>query len=105
MTIALDREAPPLRMDETGAIRVGNTRVLLELVVEAFEDGAAPEPIVLRYSSLGLADVYGAIAYYLRHRGAVNAYMEQREVLARSVRQKIEASQPDLGEIRQRLRG
>jgi hypothetical protein len=42
--------APPIRSDETGgALRVGNSRVLLELVVRAFHDRATPEVIVQRY--------------------------------------------------------
>ena len=30
----------PLRQDGSGALRVGETRVLLELVIQAFQDGA-----------------------------------------------------------------
>ncbi len=41
MTLTLEQEIPPLREDATGAIRVGNTRVLLELVIRAFQDGAS----------------------------------------------------------------
>ena len=35
-------EAPPLREDSTGAIRVGQSNVLLELVIRAFQDGTDP---------------------------------------------------------------
>jgi hypothetical protein len=35
----------PLRRDGTGALRVGTSRVLLELVIEAFHDGETPESI------------------------------------------------------------
>ena len=31
MSIVLEREAPPFQEDATGAIRIGKTRVLLEL--------------------------------------------------------------------------
>ena len=94
--LILESEAPPLREDESGVIRVGNSRVLLELVIRAFQDGAAPESIVQRYSTLSLADVYGAIGYYLRHQQAVKDYLNQREELARSVQQRLSAIQPDL---------
>ena len=67
MNLVLEVEAPPFRVDATGAIRVGNSRVLLELVIRAFQDGASPESIVQRYSTLSLSDVYSAIGYYLRH--------------------------------------
>ena len=39
-------DAVPLRVDEYGAIRVGETRVLYVLVVYAFQHGATPEQIV-----------------------------------------------------------
>jgi uncharacterized protein (DUF433 family) len=103
MTLALEQEIPPLREDAKGAIRVGNTRVLLELVIRAFQDGASPESIVQRYSSLSLSDVYLTIGYYLRHQDAVEAYLAQREQLAESVRQRLSSVQPDLSLIRSRL--
>jgi len=45
-SLLLESQPVPLRQDERGAIRVGNTRVLLELVIEAYLDGATPETIV-----------------------------------------------------------
>jgi hypothetical protein len=53
VAFTVQTEAPPLREDATGALRVGNSRVLLELVVRAFQDGATPETIVQRYSHAG----------------------------------------------------
>jgi uncharacterized protein (DUF433 family) len=103
MTLILEREIPPLREDESGAIRVGNTRVLLEVVIRAFQDGASPESIVHRYSTLSLSDVYSTIAYYLRHQDAVEAYLNRREQLAESVEQRLSSIQPDLTLIRSRL--
>jgi uncharacterized protein (DUF433 family) len=96
-------EAPPLRADATGAIRIGDTHVLLELVVRAFQDGATPEAIVQRYSTLLLPDVYAVIAYYLRHRGVVEEYLAGREQQADGARQRIEEMNGDLSEIRARL--
>lgn len=103
MSLVLEREAPPLNKDETGAIRVGNSRVLLELVIRAFIDGASPESIVNRYSTLSLSDVYTSIGYYLRHRTAVEVYLSEREQLAESVQQRLEDIQPDTSLIRSRL--
>lgn len=96
-------EAPPLGEDTAGALRVGDSRVLLELVIRAFQDGATPEAIVQRYPTLALPDVYSVIAYYLRHRGEIEAYLGQREQLAEESRQRIERQQGDLSEIRVRL--
>ncbi len=103
MSLILEQEAPPLRQDETGAIRVGNSRVLLETVIRAFQDGASPETIVHRYSTLSLSDVYSTIGYYLRHQAAVEVYLNQREQLAESVQQRLSTLQPDLSVIRNRL--
>lgn len=103
MSLILEKEAPPLKEDESGAIRVGNSRVLLELVIRAFQDGAFPEAIVQRYPSLSLSDVYTTIGYYLRHQKGIEAYLKHREELAESVQQKVAEVQPDLSLIRSRL--
>jgi uncharacterized protein (DUF433 family) len=103
MNLVLDREAPPLHEDETGAVRVGNSRVLLETVVRAFQDGASPESIMNRYSTLSLSDIYNTIGYYLRHQDAVEAYLHQREQLSEAVQQRLSDIQPDLSSIRARL--
>ena len=103
MSLVLKSQRPPLREDETGAIRVGSSRVLLEIVIRAFQDGASAESIVDSYSTLTLADTYGAIAYYLKNKDSVEEYLNQREELAESVKRRIQAVQPDLSEIRFRL--
>ncbi|HUG20636.1 MAG TPA: DUF433 domain-containing protein [Planctomycetaceae bacterium] len=103
MSFITQAESPPLREDDTGAVRVGDSRVLLELVIRAFQDGATPETIVQRYSTLALPDVYAVIAYYLRHRGVIDDYLAQREQVTEEVRQRIENQQGDLSEIRERL--
>ena len=103
MTFPAQSEAPPLREEATGALRVGDSRVLLELVIRAFQDGATPETIVQRYATLTLPDVYAVIAYYLRHRNEVENYLAQREQKADEVRQRIQNQQGDLSEIRARL--
>lgn len=103
MKLVLEREAPPLHEDKTGAVRVGNSRVLLETVIRAFQDGASPESIVHRYSTLSLSDIYNTIGYYLRHKDTVEAYLRQREQLAEFVQQRLSTIQPDLSAIRARL--
>jgi uncharacterized protein (DUF433 family) len=103
VTFTVQAEAPPLREDADGALRVGDSRVLLELVIRAFQDGATPEAIVQRYSTLALPDVYAVIAYYLRHRSEIEDYLARREQKAEEVRQRLESQQGDLGDIRARL--
>ena len=103
MNVVIQTEVPPLWQDSTGALRIGTSRVLLELIIRAFQDGATPEAIVQRYPTTTLPDVYAVIAYYLRHREDVEAYLTEREQRAGEVRQRIESRQGDLGEIRHRL--
>ena len=87
-------ERPPLRMDEGGAVRVGNTRISLDLIVEQYENGMTPEDMVRAYDTLVLADVHAVLAYYLRHRDEVRAYLKGRTEEAEALRAKIEAERP-----------
>jgi uncharacterized protein (DUF433 family) len=103
MTFPTQVEAPPLCEDADGGLRVGDSRVLLEMVIHAFQDGATPETIVQRYSTLKLPDVYAVIAYYLRHPSDVEEYLANRETRAAEVWERIDSHQGDLSEIRARL--
>jgi uncharacterized protein (DUF433 family) len=96
VTFCAQAEPPPLTEDGSGALRVGNSRVLLELVVRAFQDGATPDAIVQRYSTLQLPDVpdvYATIAYYLRHPDEVQQYLSRREQQADETRERIVTAQ------------
>jgi uncharacterized protein (DUF433 family) len=84
----------PIRTDEHGRLRVGNTRVLLDLVIYSFRLGHTPETITSQYPSLSPDDVYLAIGYYLRHRNEVEAYLRQQELEAETLRQAYEHEHP-----------
>lgn len=99
---ALLAQPPPLTVDMDGVVRVGGTRVTLDTVVGAFQDGCTAEEIVMKYPSLDLKHVYGTIAYYLSNRADVNAYLAQREVEARVVRTEVALRHASL-DIRERL--
>lgn len=103
LSFAILTDAPPFLQDEYGAVRVGSSRVLLELVVRAFQDGATPEAIVLRYPTLTLPDVYATVAYYLHHRQDVDNYLVDREHTSVQVQSRIEQGQRDVSEIRSRI--
>lgn len=95
----------PLRTDEHGAIRVGNTRVLLELVIHAYYAGETPEGIVDSYPTLSTSDVYAVIAYYLSHREELDSYVRQRDKQAEQIVREIEANlSPEARALRTRLR-
>lgn len=103
MSLPTQAEAPPLREETDGAVRIGQSRVLLELVIKAFQDGATPETIVQRYPTLTLADAYAVSAYYLRHIGEIEEYLVHREQQATAVKESIDARQGDLASLRARL--
>lgn len=92
--LSLPADQSALRVDESGAIRVGNSRVTLDLVVNQYENGMTPEDMVRAYDALALADVHAAIAYYLRHRDDVRAFLTQRAEQAGALQTKIEAERP-----------
>jgi uncharacterized protein (DUF433 family) len=92
--LLFDADRPPLRADEGGVVRVGNTRISLDLIVEQYESGMAPEEMVRAYDTLVLADIHAAIAYYLRHQEEVRAYLKRRAEEAAALRAKIEAGRP-----------
>ena len=102
MAVLAETEPVPLRQDEDGVIRVGGTRVTLDTVLAAYAQGSTPEQIAQDYSALQTADIYAAIAYYLRHRDEVEEYLQRRLRLADEARRELEARFPREG-IRERL--
>jgi uncharacterized protein (DUF433 family) len=90
-------------MDEDGGIRVADTEVQLEWVIEAHESGTDPETIVRWFDRLRLADVYAVISFYLNHMDEVRQYIIERDRQAEEIRRKIEAGQPDRAYLREKL--
>jgi hypothetical protein len=82
---------------------VGQSHVLLELVVRAFRNGATAEQIVQAYDTLELRDVYAVLAYCLAHEDEIEEYLRQCDDEAEEVRRMIEATQPKDPQLRERL--
>ena len=100
--LTIQAQPIPLRQDDDGNWRVGNSRVLLQLVVEAFNNGHTPEEIIQSYDTLRLEDVYAVIAYYLAHQDEVDDYVEQQEKEADALWREIR-KRPDYRAFRERL--
>lgn len=92
--IPFDSIPPPLRLDPGGVVRIGATRISLDLVVEQYENGMSPEEMVRAYDTLALADVYAVIAYYLRNTADVREYLKRRAEEAVALREKVETERP-----------
>lgn len=65
---------------QDGAYRVAGTRVSLDTVVYEFQQGTSPECIQRSFPSLTLEQVYGAIAYYLANKEAIDKYIAEGEI-------------------------
>jgi uncharacterized protein (DUF433 family) len=82
----------PLYEDPPGIFRVGKSRVLLELVIRAFQRGQTPEGIVQSFDTLSLPDVYAVVSYYLANPIPVDEYLCACDQRAEAMRQKLEAA-------------
>ena len=90
-----------VRTDDTGVMRVGATRVMIDSVVAGFQQGLSAENIQQQYPALTLEEVYGAIAYYLGHQKMVEEYLERQQRLWDKLRH---GSKTSSGAVVQRLR-
>ena len=93
--------------EREGGLYVAGSRVSLASVVIAFQEGASPETIRGNYPSLNLAQVYGAIAFYLNHPSEAEAYLmslqEKWDDLERGAHAPPPEMQERLQAARQRL--
>jgi uncharacterized protein (DUF433 family) len=83
-------------------ILVEGTRVPLDTIAAAFEEGATPEEIVHRYPAVSLTAAYAVIAWILQHPDEVSTYLTERAEVNARVRAENERRFPQDG-IRARL--
>ena len=96
----------PLTQWDDGTFRITGSRVPIDTVIYHFNLGATAEEIGYKFPSLRLADIYGAIYYYLANRGEVEDYLSQQEAEGDAVQQRIESDpeyQQSKAEMRERL--
>jgi uncharacterized protein (DUF433 family) len=100
-------EIIPIVVDKDGRYRVSGARVLLDLIVYAYNQGETPEHIVQMYPTLTLEKVYFAIGYYLRHQETIDKYIRRMEEEAEQLQREWEAEHPPAvtkAELLERLR-
>ncbi len=102
MTLDLEPLALPIRIDTDGAVRVGPTRIALEMVLWKYQDGATVQGIVERFPTLAVADVHAVLAWYFRHREQADAYLIEARRIGDELRAQAEAG-PGNAELRARL--
>lgn len=75
---------------------IRDTGVSLDSVVLRFLEGLSAESIQLDcFPVLTLEQVYGAIAYYLRHREEIDAYLRKADEEYELMRQRLRAEYSD----------
>ena len=103
MPIAIHQDPVPLHVDDEGTIRVGNTRITLDVLLGDYRHSMTPKQIVEQLDSLTVADVYGALAYYHRHRDELDAYLQDRAEDSTRRQREIEATQPTFDHVKSRI--
>jgi uncharacterized protein (DUF433 family) len=62
-----------------GGWRISDSRVSLDSVVHAYLEGKSPEAIAEEFPALAVGQVFGAIAFYLRNKQAIDEYLVQQD--------------------------
>jgi uncharacterized protein (DUF433 family) len=97
----------PMAVDKRGTVRIAGTRITLDTIVGAYNRGDTPDEIVYGFPSLSLADVHAVIAYYLRHREMVGAYIAENHCKAQEALREYEAkfgAMPTRNDLERRVR-
>jgi uncharacterized protein (DUF433 family) len=102
MNLTIAVEQIPLASDADGVIRVAGTRLPLDNIIIAFNQGATAEEIFQRFPVVSLADIYAVISYYLHHRTEIDAYLEIRNTKTKEIKDRHETEFNSQG-IRARL--
>jgi uncharacterized protein (DUF433 family) len=91
-----------------GGYWIGDTRISLDSIVEAFKSGAAPESIKRSFPLLSLEEIYGAITFYLSHEQEIDSYLSQGETQlnteSEARKAQARAANPDLFERLEKAR-
>src|SRR5271170_4177817 len=83
-----------------GGYFIKDARVSLDSLVYAFLRGESPEGIADSFPSLGLEQIFGALAFYMANREAVDRYLRQgRGNLRRCGKRRAERIRRSIGNL------
>jgi uncharacterized protein (DUF433 family) len=83
--------------ERDGGYYLAGSRISLDSVVQCFNEGLSPETILGEFETLTLAQVFGAITFYLENQPAIDAYRMRQE-------QRFEATRRDAAPLPKKLR-
>ncbi len=86
--------------EREGGLYVSGSRVSLASIICEFREGASPETIQRDFPSLSLAQIYGAIAFYLNHPEESESYLRGLKGKWEDLRRQ---AQPPGEELRRRI--
>ena len=86
--------------ERDGGYYVAGTRISLDSIVQCFNEGLSPEAILGEFETLTLAQVFGAIAFYLENQRSIDSY-RMRQI--QRFEAKRRAANPLPAELRERL--
>lgn len=87
-----------------GGYYVRGHRVSLDSIVIFWQQGETPEELQKNFPTLKLAEVYGAIAYYLAHQAEIDHYLKEQKALYEAQRAAAEAANPEqYADLRRRV--
>lgn len=69
----------PFRQIPDGTIRIGDTLISLETILDSYLCGQGPEEIHSGFPFIDLADIHAIIAFYLKNRETVDRYLAEQE--------------------------
>jgi uncharacterized protein (DUF433 family) len=79
-----------------GGYFIEGTRVSLDSVVHAFLRGESPEGIAQSFPVLDLEQIFGALAFYMANREAVDRYLNEGRREFEAMRQEARRNSPTL---------
>ena len=102
MQPALKYDPSPVREDPQGLLRVADSRVTLDALVDLYHQGATADEIALAFESLELHQVYAALGWYLANRPVLDEYLRSQASARESARAEAELRCPPTA-LRSRL--
>lgn len=103
MVLATKSDKLPYEMDEENKIAyMRGTRVPIDTVFCAFNQGHTPEEIVQQFPTLDLGEVYEIVGMYIKHRKKFDEYLQARREKRGEIRKQNE-KKFDQVEIRERI--
>jgi len=87
-----------------GNLYIGQSRVTLQTLIEAWQSGRTPEQLHDSFPTLPLVAIYGAITHYLEHKDEADTFFRETDELDARNQNADEASQAEFySDMRQRL--